>query len=73
MKIAEGELSREVTGEYPVFLFDDILSELDASRRSYLLSGIEGRQVMITSCDEIEKDCKVYLVKDGEVSQRGGV
>lgn len=71
MKIAEGELSREVTGEYPVFLFDDILSELDASRRSYLLSGIEGRQVMITSCDEIEKDCKVYLVKDGEVSQRG--
>ncbi len=67
MKIAEGELSREVTGEYPVFLFDDILSELDASRRAYLLSGIEGRQVIITSCDKIETACKVYTVNGGEI------
>lgn len=67
MKIAEGELSREVTGEYPVFLFDDILSELDASRRAYLLSGMEGRQVIITSCDKIETACKVYFVSGGEI------
>ena len=67
MKIAEGELSREVTGDYPVFLFDDILSELDASRRAYLLGGIEGRQTIITSCDTIETPCKVYYVKNGEI------
>ncbi len=67
MKIAEGELSREATGEYPVFLFDDILSELDASRRAYLLSGIEGRQVIITSCDRIETPCRVYEVREGKI------
>lgn len=72
MKIAEGELSREATGDYPVFLFDDILSELDESRRQYLLSGIEGRQVIITSCDKIETDCRVYEVEEGKVSLRRG-
>ncbi len=70
MKIAEGELSREVSGSYPVFLFDDILSELDESRRRYLLSGIEGKQVIITSCDRIDTPCKVYDVVGGAVSER---
>lgn len=51
MKIAEGEIAKSCTGEYPVFLFDDILSELDDLRRSYILSGISGRQVLITACD----------------------
>lgn len=51
MKIAEGEITKSRTGEYPVYLFDDILSELDEVRRSYILSGISGRQVLITACD----------------------
>ncbi len=51
IKIAEGELSKEFTGEYPVFLFDDILSELDEKRRDFILSGLDGKQVIITSCD----------------------
>lgn len=51
MKIAEGEIAKSRTGEYPVFLFDDILSELDEVRRDYILSGISGRQVLITACD----------------------
>lgn len=42
LKLAEGELSRRLTGEYPVFLFDDILSELDAGRRAYLLGASAG-------------------------------
>ena len=67
MKIAEGELSREVSGTYPVFLFDDILSELDEKRREYLLSGIENKQVIITSCDKIDTPCKVYNVNNGVV------
>lgn len=53
MKIAEGEISKEQSGEYPVFLFDDILSELDDNRKSYLLSGLSSRQVLITACDPI--------------------
>ena len=52
MKMAEGEISREKGDkEYPVFLFDDVLSELDASRRSFLLDEIRDRQVIMTSCE----------------------
>lgn len=51
LKLAEGEYSKRETGEYPVFLLDDILSELDPARRSYVVSGIKNRQVIITSCD----------------------
>lgn len=51
LKLAEGELSRRLTGEYPVFLFDDILSELDAGRRAYLLGSLGRLQVIITGCE----------------------
>lgn len=53
MKLAEGEISRQICGEYPVFLFDDILSELDSSRKEYIIKGITGRQVIITACEDI--------------------
>lgn len=51
LKLAEGEMSRRITGEYPVFLFDDILSELDAYRRGVILKKTAGRQVIITGCE----------------------
>lgn len=51
LKLAEGELSMRLTGEYPVFLLDDILSELDAGRRAYILSKIGGKQVVLTGCE----------------------
>lgn len=53
MKMAEGEISKEHTGEYPVFLLDDVLSELDLNRRKYVLSNINNRQVIVTSCEPI--------------------
>ena len=53
MKLSEGELSKKETGEYPVFLLDDILSELDSTRRGYILSGIRGRQVIMTACEDM--------------------
>lgn len=69
MKIAEGEISKDISGDYPVFLFDDILSELDSSRREYLLSGTSGRQTIITSCDSIICDSKVYKVSGGIITE----
>ncbi len=51
LKLAEGELFRELTGEYPVFLFDDLFGELDAVRRERLLALLEKRQVIISCCD----------------------
>ena len=47
LKLAEGEICREEFGDYPVFLFDDVLSELDDKRRRYILSGSENKQIII--------------------------
>lgn len=66
MKIAEGEISKEISGEYPVFLFDDILSELDEKRKDFILSGLEKRQVIITGCENINKG-KIFKVSGGKV------
>lgn len=66
MKLAEGEVCHEVTGELPVFLFDDVFSELDATRRAYLSGKIHGRQVIITTCEPFESfDGKVIRVENG--------
>ena len=51
MKLAEGEICKMDCGEYPVFLFDDVFSELDFGRRKNLLREITDRQVIITSCE----------------------
>lgn len=70
LKLAEGELSSKLTGEYPVFLLDDILSELDSDRKEYILSRITDRQVIITGCesDLFETDGSKIFVCDGKVS-----
>ena len=52
LKLAEGELSRECTGEYPVFLLDDVFSELDKRRKEYIMSGFGDRQIILTTCEK---------------------
>ena len=69
LKMAEGEVSRELFSEYPVFLFDDVLSELDEKRQKFVLSGTEGRQIIITSCEKIKVDAEVMEVKGGSFSK----
>ena len=64
LKLAEGEVIRELFGEYPVFLFDDVLSELDEKRRGYVLSGTKDKQVIITSCEPEDFDGFVDLEID---------
>ena len=51
MKLAEGEVCAEICGEKPVFLFDDVFSELDATRRAYLSGKMADRQVIMTTCE----------------------
>ena len=51
MKLAEGEVCAEICGEKPVFLFDDVFSELDSTRRAYLSGKMHDRQVIITTCE----------------------
>ena len=57
MKLAEGWVSAyESAGDMPVFLFDDVLSELDSHRRDYLVREMKGRQVIMTACDPSAAD-----------------
>ncbi len=67
MKLAEGEIAKKETGDYPVFLFDDVLSELDKGRRDYVMKGLSDRQVILTTCDcdSFPKDSYRINVKDG--------
>jgi DNA replication and repair protein RecF len=52
MKLAEREIYKNVTGEYPVLLLDDVLSELDTKRQEFVLNRIAGGQVFITCCED---------------------
>ena len=68
LKLAEGEIVKKDSGEYPVFLLDDVLSELDEGRRKYLIDEIKDKQVIMTSCEndlELSKNAHVITVKDG--------
>lgn len=67
MKLGEGEISLEYSGEYPVFLFDDVLSELDPGRQRFLLSRLDRRQVIMTTCTPppVESDACFIDVKNG--------
>lgn len=52
LKLAEGEVSKKMTGQDPVYLLDDVLSELDQKRREYITGGLFGKQVILTGTDE---------------------
>ena len=68
LKLAEGEISKKESGEYPVFLLDDVLSELDFQRREYLIEEIRDKQVIMTTCeirDENYSGANIIRVKDG--------
>lgn len=51
LKLAERELFRRDTGEEPVLLLDDVLSELDGTRQDFVLNQIRTGQVLITCCE----------------------
>ena len=51
LKLAEAAVLGEVLGEAPVMLLDDVLSELDDARQTYLLTRMGEHQTIVTSCD----------------------
>jgi len=52
LKLAQRELIRQDTGEEPVLLLDDVLSELDPGRQDFVLNHIRSGQVLITCCEK---------------------
>ena len=71
LKFASLGIIKELTGEYPVLLLDDVLSELDLSRQNFILSSIEGIQTVITMTgyENIEKrlieGARVFQIREG--------
>lgn len=51
LKLAERELFRDDTGQWPILLLDDVLSELDARRQDFVLRRITGGQMILTGCE----------------------
>lgn len=51
LKLSEAAVIRDLTGEQPVALLDDVMSELDSGRQDYILNHIDGWQVFITCCE----------------------
>lgn len=69
LKLAEAAVIEAVTGEVPVILLDDVMSELDDTRREYLLHRLEGRQIFVTACDarQVATAAKLFTVAAGSI------
>ncbi len=71
LKLGEAEIVKKITGETPVALLDDVMSELDEKRQDYILNRINDRQVFLTCCDpsQVLRMCsgKSFLIKGGEL------
>ena len=78
LKLAEAAMVARRTGERPVLLLDDVLSELDGERRAALLQQVAGEgQVIITSAEagpfplELMSRAMVWCVAAGEIEPCG--
>ena len=69
LKLAQRELMGRESGEEPVLLLDDVLSELDASRQDFVLNQIDKGQVFITCCEpgRFTKLGKTIEIQKGKV------
>ncbi|NEW66908.1 DNA replication/repair protein RecF [Carnobacteriaceae bacterium zg-84] len=74
IKLAEIDLMKEMTGDYPILLLDDVLSELDDDRQTFLLKSIEHKVqtfITTTNIDGIKKNMisepKIFEILKGSV------
>ena len=71
LKLSEAEVIKKNTGESPICLLDDIMSELDPSRQNFILNHIKGMQTFLSCCDPQTvnnlKAGKSFEIKKGEV------
>ena len=71
LKLAQRKLQEKETGELPVLLLDDVLSELDPARQDFVLNQITGGQVFITCCEpgRFTKLGKTIEIANGQVKE----
>ena len=71
LKLSEAKLLKDITGEQPVVMLDDVMSELDIIRQDYILNHMHGRQILITCCDpaaiERQTGGKIFHIQNGKI------
>lgn len=74
VKLAEIDLIKEETGEYPILLLDDVMSELDDNRQLHLLETIEGKVqtfLTTTTLDRVKNkmtvEPEIFYVQQGKL------
>ena len=70
LKLAELQIFKNIIGEYPVLILDDVLSELDIDRQKRLLNFDSDLQILLTTATEINHDlasnnCKFFTISQG--------
>ena len=79
IKFSSMEIIKDLTGEYPVLLLDDVLSELDTKRQKYILNSIKNMQTIIscTGLEEIknylDSDFRIFKVESGSVTSNANI
>ncbi|MBQ4048736.1 MAG: DNA replication/repair protein RecF [Clostridia bacterium] len=73
LKLAERDIAQRDTGEYPILLLDDVLSELDGDRQNFVLNKIGRGQVIISSCT-IDRYAemlagRLFTIENGKVTE----
>ena len=73
LKLAQLDLAWKERGEAPILMLDDVMSELDPSRRRQLLERIDRVQTIVTCTDMSDlggaKHSAVYHVENGRLSR----
>jgi DNA replication and repair protein RecF len=73
IKLAEVQIFKELCGEYPILILDDVMSELDLPRRKKLVERTEGLQTILT-CTHAErvlygKDVNKIRIEGGAIKR----
>ena len=75
LKLAEIDIIKKETGEDPILLLDDVLSELDLERQEYLIKTLSYNQLFITTAEMQQKilvefpDSTRFKVQKGKVEK----
>lgn len=71
LKLAEATILEKNTGDSPVILLDDVMSELDEYRKSYIVNKLQNYQTFITGCDRdltrLFSNVNIIHIRDGEL------
>lgn len=73
LKLAELAYTEEKSGTKPILLLDDVFSELDATRRSFLVKRLKGHQTLITTTEAslLSSEIKDYKLIETSGEKRG--